>query len=311
MANGRDHGGGLDAAIATYGGTRAGWLDLSTGINPVAYPVGAIPQDAWTALPDSAAFETLKEAARRFWNVPEGASILPAAGASALIARIPTLAKAGTVAIQGPTYNEHAASFAALGWTVAPVGLDAQVVVHPNNPDGRVWAAEDITAPFVIIDESFCDVMPEASLMALVNRPGTIILKSFGKFWGLAGARLGFAIGDPKLIGALAEALGPWQVSGPALSLGAAALRDTDWAEKTRARLATDSARLDGLMTAKGAKLVGGTSLFRLYEVDDAALWQDRLAHGHVWSRIFPYSKAWLRLGLPAPDRWGQLEAAL
>ena len=131
------------------------------------------------------------------------------------------------------------------------------------------------------------------------------------KFWGLAGARLGFAMGDPALIAKLAEALGPWQVSGPALTVGAAALADRDWADATGARLASDSNRLDALMVARGAKVVGGTSLFRLYEVDDAARWQERLARGHVWSRIFPYSKTWLRLGLPAPDRWGQLEAAL
>ena len=311
MSNGRDHGGGLDAAIAAYGGTRAGWLDLSTGINPVPYPVGTFPQEAWTALPDRAAFDALNTAARRFWNVPEGAAILPAAGASALIARIPTLAKVGAVSVQGPTYNEHAASFVGLGWTVSPEGRDAQVVVHPNNPDGRVWQAADITAPLAIIDESFCDVMPEASLIGLAAQPGRIVLKSFGKFWGLAGARLGFAIGDPALIAKLGEALGPWQVSGPALAVGAAALADWDWADVTRARLASDSNRLDALMIGRGGKVVGGTSLFRLYEVDDAARWQERLARGHVWSRIFPYSKTWLRFGLPAPDRWSQLEAAL
>ena len=311
MSNGRDHGGGIDAAIAAYGGTRAGWLDLSTGINPVPYPVGTFPQEAWTALPDRAAFDALNTAARRFWNVPEGAAILPAAGASALIARIPTLAKAGAVAVQGPTYNEHAASFAGLGLTVTPDGRDAQVVVHPNNPDGRVWQAADITAPLAIIDESFCDIMPEVSLIGLAAEPGRIVLKSFGKFWGLAGARLGFAIGDPALVAKLGEALGPWQVSGPALAIGAAALADRDWADATRARLAEDSNRLDALMIGRGAKAVGGTSLFRLYEVDNAARWQERLARGHVWSRIFPYSKTWLRLGLPAPDRWSQLEAAL
>ena len=138
-----------------------------------------------------------------------------------------------------------------------------------------------------------------------------IILKSLGKFWGLAGLRLGFAIGDPVLIGQLKEMLGPWPVSGPALAAGRTALADMDWANATRQRLYVDVARMDATVQMKGAELIGGTALFRLYRVDDAAAWQDRLAQGRVWSRVFPYSKTWLRLGLPAPDRWAQLEAAL
>ena len=111
QAKERDHGGGLDAAIARFGGTRTGWLDLSTGINPLPYPVGAFSADAWTALPDKGAFARLEAAARKFWNVPEGAAVLAAPGASALIARIPSLLPAGQVQIEGPTYNEHAAGF--------------------------------------------------------------------------------------------------------------------------------------------------------------------------------------------------------
>ena len=143
------------------------------------------------------------------------------------------------------------------------------------------------------------------------TEPGVLILKSFGKFWGLAGLRLGFVIGDPALIARLRDAIGPWQVSGPALEIGARALEDFDWASKTRRRLAVETARLDGTMRHHGAKLVGGTTLFRLYDVGDAAGWQERLARGHVWSRIFPYSTSWLRLGLPTARGWSQLEAAL
>ncbi|WP_322894668.1 MULTISPECIES: threonine-phosphate decarboxylase [unclassified Yoonia] len=307
----RDHGGGIDAAIRLYGGTRAGWLDLSTGINPVPYPRPVLPADAWTALPDTGAFTRLNDLARRFWNVPATAAILPANGASAIIAALPRVFAQGAVSIPTPTYNEHAAAFGAAGWTISDQAQDAQVVVHPNNPDGRLWSEDDLTAPITIIDESFCDVMPDQSLIHLARRPDTIILKSFGKFWGLAGLRLGFAIGDPAVVAKLADILGPWQISGPALAIGAKALADPDWAETTRERLAKDSDRLDQLITAKGADLIGGTSLFRLYRVDDANAWQDRLAQGHVWSRIFPYADNWLRLGLPGPDRWPQLEAAL
>lgn len=311
LANTRDHGGGLDAARKTYGGTRADWLDLSTGINPVPYPIGDIPAEAWTALPDKGAQEALTAAARTFWNVPEGAAILATHGASAPIAAIPALMPAGRVDIPTPTYNEHAAAFVAQGWTLTEDTPDARVLVHPNNPTGKLWDETELRAPLTVIDESFCDVTPDASLIHTAPQKGRIILKSFGKFWGLAGLRLGFAIAAPDIISRLNDLTGPWAVSGPALHIGAQALSDTAWAEATRARLAADTARLDTLMTVKGAALVGGTTLFRLYEVDDAAAWQDRLAQNHVWSRIFPYSKTYLRLGLPAPDRWAQLEAAL
>ena len=307
----RDHGGGIDAAIARFGGARGEWLDLSTGINPVAYPVGQIEHGAWTALPDRAAIIALETAARAFWNVPDSAALIAAPGASALIARLPQTRAARTVHIPAPTYNEHAAAFAAQGWTLSETGATAQVVVHPNNPNGRLWQASDITAPFAIIDESFCDVTPDRSLMPLATRPGTVILKSFGKFWGLAGLRLGFAIGDPVIIGKLTDSLGPWPVSGPALQIGASALTDTAWATETRARLVADAARLDRLMVRRGAVLVGGTTLFRTYEVKNALDLQTKLARKHIWSRIFPYSQNWLRLGLPHPDRWDQLDSTL
>ncbi|MCK0140384.1 threonine-phosphate decarboxylase CobD [Aliiroseovarius sp. F47248L] len=308
----RDHGGGLDAAMAQYGGARADWLDLSTGINPVPYPVGDVPSYAWESLPDKAAFEKLEDAARQFWSVPKEAAVLAAPGASALIARIPSLCPAGQVVIPSPTYNEHAAAFRAEGWAVSEEGrADACVMVHPNNPDGHLWAQADIDRSMTVIDESFCDVTPGASHIHAATKPGVLILKSFGKFWGLAGLRLGFVIGDPVLIARLKESIGPWQVSGPALAIGAQALSDLNWVKDTRNRLAADTARLDALMTGSGATLVGGTTLFRLFDVDNSAAWQQRLAKQHIWSRIFPYSDRWLRLGLPPTRGWSQLESAL
>jgi len=310
MTKTRDHGGGLDAAMARWGGQRKDWVDLSTGINPHPYPIGQIPSHSWTALPDEAAFKSLETAARRFWNIPPQADILAAPGASALIAQMPSALSGQSVYIPPPTYNEHKAAFDEAGWNASD-DADALVVVHPNNPDGHLWEASSLSARQSIIDESFCDVAPDQSLIDLSRREGVIVLKSFGKFWGLAGLRLGFAIGDPNIIGKLRTKLGPWQISGPALEIGATALEDVDWASQTRTDLSQSANRLDTLMQNEGAIPCGGTSLFRLYETEDAAAWQNKLAEHHIWSRIFPYSKTWLRLGLPPSDRWAQLENAL
>ena len=322
-----DHGGGLDGAAATYGGARADWLDLSTGINPVPYPLPALSPDCWTALPDQGALDRLLDAARAFWNVPDDAAIVAAPGASALIARMPDITTCQNVSIPGPTYNEHAAAFRAAGVNVNdPDNIDprVRVFVHPNNPDGQMYdhrAIEDNHRDLTIIDESFCDVTPDASHVALSSIPRIVVLKSFGKFWGLAGLRLGFAIATPHSLARfgngsdkvidLETMLGPWSVSGPALEIGAKALSDTKWADETRARLTIDAARLDTLMLAKGAQVVGGTTLFRLYDVPDAQAWQTALAKHHIWTRVFPYNPRWLRLGLPGPDGWVRLETAL
>ena len=306
-----DHGGGLDAAAARFGSARADWVDLSTGINPVPYPVPELPADCWTALPDRAAHRALEAAARAFWRVPDGCEVVMAPGASALIARMPDVAL-GAFDVPGPTYNEHARAFRLAG---AQAGDRVRVLVHPNNPDGRLWPAEALNADVTVVDESFCDVMPGQSHIAQAARDGVIVLKSFGKFWGLAGARLGFAIATRATLSAggrhMADLMGPWAVSGPALAIGTAALSDHVWAEATRARLQADTKRLDALMLGRGAGLVGGTTLFRLYDVGEAARWQNHLAQHRIWSRVFPYSSRWLRLGLPAPQHWDRLTQAV
>lgn len=315
----RDHGGGLDAAVALYGGDRSDWIDLSTGINPRPYPLPELTASVWTALPDTGAVRALECAARDFWMVPEGAAVLAAPGASSLIASIPRLAGPGRVRIVERSYNEHAAAFRASGWEVVATEAEgdraeARVVVHPNNPTGLMWSGADEPPGrgLMVIDESFCEVvLGNTRVRDMAERPGVVILKSLGKFWGLAGLRLGFAIGDVRLIARLREMLGPWPVSGPALTVGRAALEDMTWANRTRQRLHVDVARLDALVEARGAELVGGTALFRLYRVDDAAGWQEKLAKGRVWSRVFPYDPSWLRLGLPPDHGWAQLEAAL
>ena len=203
---------------------------------------------------------------------------------------------------------------AAAGWQVedasdldALAGADLAVVVNPNNPDGRQHDPRALLAlasrvKRLVVDESFADAVPGVSLAAEAGRPGLLVLRSFGKFYGLAGLRLGFVLGSEADVAALAAMAGPWPVSGAAIEIGRRALLDRAWAEATRARLARDAVRLDGLAQGAGWKLVGGTPLFRLYETGDAAAAQERLARAKIWSRIFSGKPGWLRLGLPGDE---------
>lgn len=320
----RDHGGDLDAAAARHGGAPEDWIDLSTGINRQPYPVDPWPLPILTRLPRMADIAGCAAAAAQAYGLPPGVRCLPLAGAQAAIQLVPRLRPAGRVAVLGPTYNEHAAAFAAAGWTVETVqtlaqlrGFDAVVVVNPNNPDGRRHDPAALQAlgtenGLVIIDESFGDVTPELSLAPRLGMPGLIVLRSFGKFYGLAGLRLGFALGAPSDLAALGAAAGPWAVSGPALAAGRLALANAAWAEATQRRLAGEAERLDALAAVAGWRFVGGTGLFRTYDAGDAIGAQERFARARIWTRIFPYSAGWIRLGLPGSEaEWGRLATVL
>jgi cobalamin biosynthetic protein CobC len=164
----------------------------------------------------------------------------------------------------------------------------------------------------LVIDESFADAAPQLSLAPEADRPGLMILRSFGKFYGLAGLRLGFALGQAADIAKLAAMSGPWPVSGAAIAIGGRALRDDDWAKATSARLARDSVRLDALVQSQCWRLVGGTPLFRLYEMPDALAAQEKLARAQIWSRVFVQQPTWLRLGLPGDEsEWSRLAEVL
>lgn len=316
----RDHGGNIDAAAARYGA--GDWIDLSTGINRRPWPVADLPAEVWRALPTRAAQDALIAAAAAWFGCATD-HVLPMAGASAAIQLAPRTLHAGRAAVLTPSYNEHAASLRAAGWQVtqapdldAMAGADLAVVVNPNNPDGREWPPQVLAdlatrVGHLIVDESFADPRPDLSLIP--DMPdNALILRSFGKFWGLAGLRLGFVVARPALLTPLAEAAGPWAVSGPALHIGAAAMADRLWADDTTLYHSEAALRLDRIALAAGWFPAGGTHLFRLYDTPDAAAAQDWLARAHIWSRRFPYSDRWLRLGIPGNHvEWDRLIAAL
>lgn len=318
----REHGGNLDLAQKRFGGRAEDWIDLSTGINRMPYPVGEIDAHAWTALPSRSEIEALHRAAQHAYRT--SAAIVALGGAQAAIQLLPQLAQPGRARILAPTYNEYAGVLSSAGWDVQEVGerdaltgADLAVIVNPNNPDGRSFARQDLLAllPHVgrlVIDESFADAVPGESLAGEADRPGLLVLRSFGKFYGLAGLRLGFAIGRASDVEKLAALSGPWPVSGAAIAIGCRALCDDAWAEATSARLARDCVRLDGMAQSQGWRLVGGTPLFRLYQTPDGGAAQERLARHHIWSRVFARKPTWLRLGLPGSEsEWSRLAEAL
>lgn len=325
------HGGNLTRATALFGAPANGWLDLSTGINPVPYADLSLSRAALTQLPSEGALAGLLDAARTAYGFADRAALCAAPGTQALIELLPTMRPTARVAVLSPTYGEHASVWRRAGHRVTETGeigdlettaeFDVVVVTNPNNPDGRICdptrlmrLSDDLarTGGWLMVDEAFADVTPAVSLAPLAGRPGLVVLRSFGKFFGLAGARLGFAAGPADLIAALETRLGPWAVSGPALEIGTRALSDSAWIETMRTDLAGWRARLDSALQSAGFTVIGGTDLFRLTTHDDAPGFYRHLGHTGILVRDFPDHPAWLRFGLPGSNSdFLRLEAAL
>lgn len=317
------HGGNLEAAAIRFGDSPDGWLDLSTGINPLAYPVSHLPKACWTRLPSNDG--PLREAAASAYKAPSPELIVPAPGTQALIKRLPELfSHRREVAIFSPTYAEHAYAWRTCGHEVREVSEIEEigeaaiaVLVNPNNPTGRRFSPSQLLdlaqrLDLLVVDEAFADVAPELSVASEVAERNIVVLKSFGKFFGLAGLRLGFAIANKTISERLREKLGPWAVSGPAIEIGALALSDQQWIIATRARLAQGRKRLDELLVSQGLKILGGTDLFRLTEHADANGIYEKLGNSGILVRPFAEHQTWLRFGLPGPETdWLRLKNAL
>ena len=302
-----EHGGELAKAIAQYGGTPEEWLDLSTGINPNPYPIPELPIAAYHRLPEAHAVASLEDAARFVYGCGPDLEIVAAPGTQALIQLLPRLQPLSNVSIVSPTYGEHEHCWKLAGHRILripqPEPADILVVASPNNPDGRDWSTEYLSslARLVIIDEAFRDTTPSGDVPP-DHATNVIVLRSFGKFFGLAGLRLGFAIGPRNLIEPIRLAIGPWAVSGPACSIATRALHDAEWINRTRNELERSSEDLENTLSAAGCRTVGRTSLFITVERGDAADLAVTLAKRRILVRSFAYAPTWLRFGLPADE---------
>jgi cobalamin biosynthesis protein CobC len=324
-----EHGGDLGAARAMFPGAPEPFVDLSTGINPNPYPVPSLSADLLARLPETAALAKLITAAVTAYGAPSAAHVVPAPGTQLLLPLVAGLVQPGRAAVLAPTYVEHGRAAALAGHSVTEVSDietlgDARLAIltNPNNPDGRLFAKDELMAlaktlrarnGLLVVDEAFMDVAPaDASLASEVSTGNIVVLRSFGKFFGLAGLRLGFALATPPLAERISARLGPWAVSGPALAIGAQALADQAWIAATRNRLAEAAKKLDAILTDAGLDIVGGTSLFRLARSPAAGELFHRLGAAGIFVRKFPDHPAWLRFGLPAAEQdWQRFQNAM
>lgn len=316
------HGGALAAAQRHFGGDARDWIDLSTGINPDPWPRANKTSIDWQRLPEAGALTALETAAATSFGVDPG--YVCAVPGSEIGLRLTGRLIGGAACHVAPAYRTHGAMIAAS----APVGADDMmqhggtlILANPNNPDGRCLTPVMLAAlldrrdaeSWLLVDEAFADGDPAASVAPLVGDGARLIVfRSFGKFFGLAGVRLGFVIAPRDIVAGLRDLLGAWPVSAAATAIGTAAYRDTGWIAATRAALPRRAAALDAMLARRGYTATGACPLFRLIETEGAGALFERLAHARILTRPFAERPDWLRLGLPADaDALARLEAAL
>ncbi|HCH23549.1 MAG TPA: threonine-phosphate decarboxylase [Oceanospirillaceae bacterium] len=287
------HGGDLQSASQRYGRPIADWVDLSTGINVYSYPVPEMKPEVWQRLPylDPQLVET---AAAYYGN----RNLLLAAGSQPVIELLPEiLHEQGnqlTALLPDIGYQEHHQAWRKQGPVATYSGVvDASdeisarlnephighlLLINPNNPTGiqytlaqiHIWAQQLASKQgYVIIDEAFIDCAPAASVVQENMPDNLVVLRSFGKFFGLAGVRLGALVAKPAILQHMAGLMGPWSVNGPAQAIATVAYSDQVWQQAMRTKLATEQAQQlniwQATFTRLGAQLQANTALFRSF----------------------------------------------
>ena len=316
------HGGDLDIALAKYGGHLKDWLDLSTGINRISYPWKLKNDISLQNLPRKKTIENLSLAASKTLKMDKGTLTLSVGGAQSAIQFLPLLFRGNnSVKILSPTYNEYENCFRNFGFNIEKVYnfsdlKEAQIaiVVNPNNPTGKWYTEQELETlskkvEYLIIDQSFHSISSRKTQKLKKN---IIRINSFGKFFGLAGIRLGFVSGPFEIIKSLEKLVGPWQVSNFALDIGLQALTDSKWIFTAEKTLMQSSQNLKDLFVPVNWKLIGDTFLFHTYSTENAKKIEEQFAMEQIWIRTFDYSDKWVRIGIPGKEEeWERIKKVI
>jgi cobalamin biosynthetic protein CobC len=212
-----------------------------------------------------------------------------------------------------PGYRTHGAMIAG-STPITPEAMASStaatlILANPNNPDGRLLSRDHLLAlvearpGWTALDEAFVDTHPGHSLAPMIDDARRLVIfRSFGKFFGLAGLRLGFVLGPRPLLATLRARLGAWPVCAAALAIGTAAYRDTGWIAQMRARLVAEADALDAALARRGYQATGQSPLFRLIACKDGPALFAHLAAQAILTRPFEDHPGWLRLGLPTDE---------
>ena len=337
------HGGQLLSIAEQYNIPAEQWLDLSTGIAPYHYPIPSIPSSVWTQLPQ--ANSALLASAATYYKCP---ALLPINGSQSVIQRLPQLylhekpsgvnsslgvvrqPSAISVYLPAKGYKEHEKAWRKTGVNIIyyhDIPSAGQlnkhcvvVLINPNNPTGELVSKARVLAllqavkqrqGLLIVDEAFMDaVQADQSVIAYTQCEHLIVLRSVGKFFGLAGLRLGFVAACDEWLAAIAAEQGPWSVSGPAQYVGQKALNDTTWQQQQRLRLRSQSLRLSQLLKSVFNVQSKGTALFQTIHLANAENIYDKLCRQAVYVRLTDDERA-LRFGIPAENNFPRLKQAL
>ncbi|MEP2651908.1 MAG: threonine-phosphate decarboxylase CobD [Paraglaciecola sp.] len=322
------HGGQLNQIALQYNIPLHEWLDLSTGIAPTSFPIPTLPGCVWQQLPQPS--DALINSAREYYQTPH---ILPIAGSQVVIQILPQIAakqgyQSSRVWIPSVGYQEHYKAWFAAGFTlqryhsandIALQPKDIIVLINPNNPKGDIYNYEEVASLFrqvkqqgglLIIDEAFMDCTPEHSFIRYSDEPQLIVLRSIGKFFGLAGLRLGFVSASDSWLTLFTNLIGPWSVSGPAQYIGQLALADEPWQRKQRAFLAAQSQELAQLLKDTLNVTPTGTALFQTVKCEQSPLIFEKLCRQSVYVRLCDEKNA-LRFGIPNQKDLARLKMTL
>lgn len=306
-----EHGGNLERAMQSYGGSPSDWIDISTGISPFSASLPELRLSDWHRLPESASLDELAQIAQVYYASNQ--ECIVTSGSQFLINHLPDLLK-GDIGILEPSYGEYAASFARHGReynaldTIDEIDdVQSIILANPNNPDGRLYAQGELYElaevlkkrdGYLVVDEAFCDVCDNASMLIADPIENLIVLKSFGKFFGLAGARIGFVFAHNDVLHQIEQLQGPWSVSGPSISVAKYVLTCDGIHQDLLREISSRHSQFIQMLSDTRLKIIGGTKLFTLIEHENATDLHEHFLNKKILTRKFDYNACWLRLGL-------------